>query len=348
MQSINIFYFVVFLVGMILWSMSMKFSAEVQSFFGVAESQEFVFKRGFDVAVDKIHIIPGQLVKKGDLILEYSRVSTAPKLSNEQDYYIRDLKAKEEILIQTKLNELQSLKDQKQLEIGILADEISKKQEYINNKKEILGGFAKPSVFIPLENELKALEQQKERQQTYFDNRITAIQKDVNTNKSPYKDQISRLRAEKKFEKDIEVIRESMFAPYDGLIGDIMIVENSKASSYEPLLTMYRNEPSRVKGYVHEDLRLQVAVNDTFLVSSNKDRTNLIKGIVTGMGKRIVGIPMRLSRVPDRQLYGIEIMISLPPHNDFILGEKVILELHKNLGSPEASVSKEKYTNLAK
>ncbi len=348
MRSINIFYFVVFLVGMILWHMSMKFSAEVQAFFGVAESPEFVFKRGYDLVIDEIHVIPGQLVKKGDLILEYSRVSTAPKLDNKQDYDIRDLKAKEEIMIQTKLNELQSLKDQKQLEIGNLDDEIAKKREYIKNKKEVLGGFATPSVFVPLENEVAALVQQKARQTTYFDNRIAAIQNDVNSNKSPYKDQISRLKAEKKFEKDTEVISESMYAPYDGLIGDIRIVENSKVSSYEPLLTMYQNEPSRVKGYVHEDLRLQVAVNDTFLVSSNKDRTNKIKGVVTGMGKRIVGIPMRLSRVPDRQLYGVEIMISLPPNNEFILAEKVILELHKNLGVHEASMDKEKYTNLAK
>jgi len=348
MRSVNIFYFVVFIVGMILWSMSLKFSAQVQSFFGVAESQEFQFKRGFDIAIDKIHVISGQKVKQGDVILSYSRIKTQPTLDNEQDYYIRDLRAKDEIRIQTKLNELQSLKDQKRLEIGSIEDEIAQKKAYIKNRKETFGSLADASVFLPLENELAAMEQEKIRQNTFFDNRIAAIQKEAASTTSPYKDQISRLRAEKKFQKDTEVIKETIVAPWDGIIGETHIVENQKKSSYEPLMTLYKNEPSIVKGYVHEDLRLQVALHDTFLVKSSKDKTNMLKGVVTGLGKRIVGIPMRLSRVPDRQLYGIEIVIKLPPNNDFILNEKVILELHKPLTGQEEAMAQDKYTNLAK
>lgn len=348
MRRVNVFYFVVFIVGLILWKMSMKFSEEVESFFGVAESQEFEFKRGFDIAVDEIHVISGQVVKQGDVILEYSRVKTEPQLDNEQDYYIRDLRAKEEIRIQGKLNELQSLKDQKRLEIGSIEDEIEQKKAYIKNRKETFGSLADPSVFLPLENELAAMEQEKNRQSTFFDNRIAAIEKEAGSNTSPYKDQISRLKAEKKFQKDTEIIKETIVAPWDGIIGDIHVVENLKKSSYEPLLSLYKNQPSIVKGYVHEDLRLQVAMQDTFLVSSSKDKTNMLKGVVTGLGKRIVGIPMRLSRVPDRQLYGIEIVIQLPPNNDFILGEKIILELYTTIDRQKEAKDKDKYTNLAK
>ena len=112
-------------------------------------------------------------------------------------------------------------------------------------------------------------------------------------------------------------------APMDGLIGNIFCKEAEHISSYKTLLTFYEPHSGIIKGYVHEDLTLQVAIGSQFRVSSLKDDSKYYDGKVVGLGSRIVEIPARLRKVADLKTYGREVLIEIEKNNTFLQKEKV-------------------------
>ena len=80
-----------------------------------------------------------------------------------------------------------------------------------------------------------------------------------------------------------------------------------------------------IKGYVHEDLTLEVSIADKFTVSSLKDGAVSYPGRVVGLGSRIVEIPSRLRKNPDFKTYGREVLIEITKVNQFLQKEKVAI-----------------------
>ena len=157
--------------------------------------------------------------------------------------------------------------------------------------------------------------------------------------KTPYREQIARLKAERQFKRrppdsadhrHRSQRRARRHYPLQG--GRAHIVVSALISFYEP-------HPQFIKGYVHENLSLKVAVGDTFLVRSTKDASMAYKGAVTGLGSRIVEIPERLRKMPDVLTYGREVSVQISPENAFLQKEKVALELmphHRNASDAQA------------
>ncbi len=145
--------------------------------------------------------------------------------------------------------------------------------------------------------------------------------------KNPYRERVSRLQAELKFDQDHRIQPITVTAPSDGLVGNIHCKEAEHISSFQTLISFYEPHPQFIKGYVHEDLLLKVSVGDTFLIKSIKDEALAYKGVVTGLGSRIVEIPERLRKMPDVRTYGREVSVKISPDNTFLQKEKVALEL---------------------
>jgi len=134
----------------------------------------------------------------------------------------------------------------------------------------------------------------------------------------------------RKVEKDLEYyeansVKVSILAPTDGLIGNIHCMESENISSFRSLISFYEENPTRVKGFVHESMILEVNVGDTLEVVSSLHPENRCLGIVTGLGTRIVEIPERLRKMPQVKNYGREVLIAIPPENSFLQKEKVML-----------------------
>ena len=93
------------------------------------------------------------------------------------------------------------------------------------------------------------------------------------------------------------------------------------------MISFYEQNPTLVKGFVYENLRLAVEVGDTLDVVSVQHPEHRCQGVVTGLGSRIVDIPERLRKTPDYKTYGREVLIAIPPENNFLQKEKVRLNL---------------------
>ncbi|MBT8233788.1 MAG: hypothetical protein HKO66_00190 [Saprospiraceae bacterium] len=345
MKRINIYYFVIFLLGLFLWNIFVSQKHEQISFYGFAETRETEINYNHPVRINTIYVGPGQSVVEGEKLLEVSRIKSKESLQ-DQDFIVSELLSKAEKWTTQMNNKIEILNsnfdiNNKKLdaEIKVLQDELKYKQSLTEEITSI--NKNSNSGFINLRNKIKALQDEKKYLKNKTETEKKALELEKTKGLNPYYKEIDRLNASKEFEVSQQVQTFDVLAPSNGLIGNIQCKEAEHIPAFKTLLSFYEPNPSYIKAFVHEDLILEVNPNDNFNVNSIKNASYSINGKVIGLGSRIVEIPERLRKVPDYKTYGREVTIEISSDNNFLQKEKVILELQeKNDKSSNLSVSK--------
>ncbi len=330
MKQMNFFYISLIPVGAVLFAFFALQSRETVSFYGFAETNETEINYNHPVMVDRIHVTPGQYVTKGTTLLNISRIATKETLA-DQDYRISELLAEEAIWQQEKQNEIQVLRAERQIQLEALEAELATlKQELVYQRSlanELTTLETTEASYQPLLDKIAATERERTLRQESYDLRMRALENKKRVGNSPYREQIIRLKAELQFDEDNRIRPITVTAPADGLVGNVQCKEAEHISSFQTLLSFYEPHPHFVRGYVHEDLSLQVSVGDVFRIKSLKDESIAYEGRVTGLGSRIIEIPVRLRKMPEVPTYGREVTVKISPENAFLQKEKVALEL---------------------
>jgi len=247
----------------------------------------------------------------------------------DQSFRIAELKAEEALWRQKKqsdLAELELAKQTKQEEVDAKIRQVEKELTFKKSITEELKSISpSKSAYQPLEEELTELKAEKESISETYALRINALRKELRLGNSPFQEQLNRLKAEQEFEASQKVQYITVAAPSDGLIGNISCKEEEHIPSYTTLLSFYEPHSGLIKGYVHEDLTMQVQLGDSFEAASLKDEYMVYPGKVIGLGSRIVEIPTRLRKIPEIKNYGREVLVEIDKDNRFLQKEKVSL-----------------------
>lgn len=330
MRYINLFYVLVLFVGILLWQLNHRYSQEVLSFYGFADNKETEINFNYPVAIGEIYVQAGQHVKKGEKLLDMYRIRSKERLS-EAPYRIAELRAEEEVWRKQKegaLAILSSKKNQEIAEIEMKIEALLKERDFQSSLYE---GLIRADTldYQPINDEMDALKQTKTLIEQEFETARFNLEEELRFGKNPYQKERERLLAEQAFDDNNRKVEIPLFAPHDGLVGNLYCKEGEHIESFSTILSLYEPNPTLVEGYVQEDLILQVRLNDRFQIRSTKNEKVIVHGKVTGLGSRIVEIPERLRKIPDFKTYGREILISIPADNDFLQKEKVILEFEE-------------------
>lgn len=326
MGRLNLFYIAILLTGIALFAVLRPDFNRDLSFYGFAESNETEINYNYPVVVDKILVNPGQEVTSGEVMMHLSRRKSKETLE-DQSFRIAELNAEEAIWRQKKETEIEELAFAQQTRISEMNAEIERTQNELKYKKSLLENLKSiepaESSYKPLEEELASLTQEKTDLNRTYDLKIEGVKKELALGRSPYREQIKRLTAEKAFDESQKIQEIIVTAPTDGLIGNIMCKEEEHIPSYTTLLSFYEPHSGIIKGYVHEDLTLEVGIGDLFEITSLKDETINYQGTVIGLGSRIVEIPTRLRKIQEIKSYGREVLIEISKDNSFLQKEKV-------------------------
>ncbi|QDK39807.1 DUF3616 domain-containing protein [Bdellovibrio sp. NC01] len=242
---------IILILGFVLSSQSM-------TMLGVAESREFQVSFDGPVEIKHVHVMPGQNVKRGDLLLELNQT--------DLELQLRTLKAR----------------------FDKLSAEIKLREE--------ISTVTKDSVHLP-------------------------------EGADPLKTELNDTR------KEMELVERKLrnlyvFAEVDGTVGAVNVKDGERAPSFAALVTLLPLQPSFVNGYVNENLQSTIQIGQKVEVASATGKS--VQGTVVSIGTRIVQIPQRLLRIQNLQAWGREVVVKIPPTNDFLLGEKV--SFHKPWG----------------
>ncbi|APD06983.1 hypothetical protein UJ101_01467 [Flavobacteriaceae bacterium UJ101] len=313
----------------LLWFINDRVNNETVTFYGVVTNKETEINTKENVKINEVFVNTGDHVKAGDLLLTATHIELEKELKNnslaleglsleKQDG--QTLYNQQEQTLRLTLNQ-----QLKQLDLQISQLKKDKKFQ-IEALEKIIGEDSKNLNYSEINHQLDILYQQKRLLNQKFNTdlkqiRQTALQSKelISTREEIIKNDINLISSKM---KQLEIR-----TPIDGVVGTILCKQGENTSAFDTLLTIYEPHPSIVKGFIHEDIRLNLQKNDTLLVSTFDEETFLCNGDVKSIGQRIIEIPERLRKFPEIKTYGKELTITIPENNRFSLNEKVIISI---------------------
>lgn len=317
----------------VLSFLTYSMQSKTAAFYGFAENKETEINHIEDVLVEKIHVENGQEVKKGDLLIEVKDAilpSRIDGLKLEKEVLQQDvIQKKKEIRNEIASIEMERDFRLKDLEskIQTLEKEIALNESLYEGLKTIDDSGSKYS--NPEAVKLEFLKLSRNDILSRADDEIKMQKSILSSIEAPSNVKAEILNTEiTHYEREKEKL--SIYAPSDGLIGNVTCKEGENISAFSTLMNFYKHNPTLVKGFVHESMILEVKVGDILEVSSSLHANHKIKGEVFGLGSRIVEIPERLRKIADFKTYGREVLIKIPENNNFLQKEKVLLNTISN------------------
>lgn len=116
-------------------------------------------------------------------------------------------------------------------------------------------------------------------------------------------------------------------SPHAGWVGEVMVNETEVTLKGTPLVEIWGNEARYVEGFIHENFTAELTKGQSVMLSSANDSENKATASIVKLGNRIVEFPDRLRKAPEVRLWGRETIIQLEPSNNFLIGEKVIIQV---------------------
>ena len=336
----KLLYLVWFCCVVALVVVSRENGTDVATFFGIAETREIVVNAEKAVKVEEVHVVPGQLVDVGQLLVALDRPELTRRI-NEISNQIDKLKAQQlvnEADVQARINELEAQKKAKTAELQHRIAQLNNKHQInkdltaglrsIEQDKEAKTSNGRRS---PLQVQAESLRKEVELETHLAALKIKALEETLNSSRAAgsiqlkgLDEELNLLHAEKK-----DLLKHS---PITGVVGSVYFKQGEKVSPFEPILTVHSRSPAYVEGYIHENVYSRISVKDRVRVVSMANRSAATTGEVVGVGARIVEYPLRLRKRPDIQMWGREVQILIPPENQFLLGEKLIITPVKSRG----------------
>ncbi|SLM31694.1 conserved hypothetical protein [Desulfamplus magnetovallimortis] len=310
---------------------------ETTAFQGIAETREVIINSENSVEIRTIHVVPGQEIQKGRVLVELERPELTLKI-NGISHQLEELKSQDGINRDEIMSEIRQLKAQKTVRVSEIDHEIQQIESRYDFNKEMVSSLKSINIVSKglqdteidrkpgaMALEIENLKQERHLTEKRFQGEIDDLTTRLASSETP-----ETIRQES-LKKELELLnreKESLLilAGIDGIIGSIHCKAGEKVSPFQPILTLHTRAPSYVRGYIHENIHNLASSGDTVYVNALTGEAKRIQGEIVGVGSRIIEYPLRLKKRPEIQLWGREVEIRLPDGNPFLLGEKVMIE----------------------
>ncbi len=329
MKRINVFSIFWVLTAIVLLIASLIYKKQSDAIIAEVEPQKLAISFQKAVKIKTIHVLPGEDVKKGDLLVEVIRpdlIYDIDKATNDLNTYLQQ----KDMLITNMNYQVQMTRLEKISEIEKIDEELFQLRTRYEQNQGIKNALEGIEIYEDtlrddsrnmLLLQINYLEKKREQAADLFDQKLMQLE-EKKTNET----QILDLKIEQQ-RKELSLLENEAnflknYSPVDGTIGDVMAQIGELIPPYNTIMSLYEINPTIIKAYMNEKNRYNLSVGDEVIVeSSNRDYS--IAGMVTEVGSRIVTYPNRLLEVQDRKIWGQEIFIRIPENNDFLNGEKV-------------------------
>lgn len=326
-SKFNFLYWVILpVVGFACWQIFKSASEPQTTFFGYAENKETQLSVDVPVKVKNILVSPGQKVNKDQVLIELNLESTELDLVDTRHQIARLYKEARLNKSETAAS-LEKVKTEKAQKIAALERGMSEAQSKLDYQKGLTRVATDNTWSNPLEKRVGEIKNEIEATRIAYDKLIVSIQKSLLLS-SPEEEEARGLE-ERLTLLNLDRNKGTIKAPFDGLVGNVNCRPSEYIDGHVTLLSFYEIRPSQALAYVHESMSLSVNIGDSVEVVSVMHPTHTARGIITGLGHRIVEIPERLRKIPEYKTYGLEVYIGLGKQNIFLQKEALKFTLIK-------------------
>jgi multidrug resistance efflux pump len=321
----NALYWIIFpaLLGTCYYLAKTYLGRETTEFLGYTDTQEHQLKIDISAMVDRVNVISGQQVKKGDTLVILSKAEydhNIEQITND----LRGLDEKKALSISEYKATIQKVQSEAANKKATLTEEINIEQAKLRYTQSILDSTLRStsnSSMHPSYTRIRALQQELSTLDQSTKDVVVAYQRLIQLEQSNSAD-ASKLMDNKAYLLTSKN-RLHIIAPFDGVVGNVNIRAKEYVDRQTDLITFYESSPSMVIGFIHESMSNQLKVGDSLTVVSTLTADQQLRGKIVSKGFRIVEIPERLRKVPQFKTYGMEVYIQLPATNLFLQKELV-------------------------
>lgn len=287
------------------------------------------------IRIEEIYVIPGQMVKPGDLLVKVARPDLVLDVEREHNSLER-LKIEQTLREKKLIDKTQHTTALTEAQIRKIDEEIAQIRVIVENNKELSQQFGSltgagdsvrrfGSSYYKIEIDI-LLEEKKFIQQQ-FELEIKSARIIFAEETKSYNILMEQLEKEIEIlnEEEMELVKRSKI---HGTIGNVNVQAGELLSPYTTILSIYESKPTIIKAFMNEGYKYSMAVGKKVTVEST-NRKYSIEGSVSEIGARIVELPSRLKTNQNISMWGQELFIKIPETNNFLNGERVVVIIKK-------------------
>lgn len=325
-SGFNWFYaFVLILMGALLFVSVKFFQGSGYSSIGLTQGNEYKLNAERSSVVKSLHVVPGQQIKAGDLLLELS--------SSELDIEIGKLTNRIDVLRSEQIekaklssSDIAFVRAEQQIEIEKVNSELLEAEGELRLNQQLTKNFTNSTdtanASDPIRVRINALRQQKKKLEEATNIKSAAISQGDRTEQELLKNQIVLL------EKELEILNTERrnlkkFASADGVVGNVYVKSGEQIESFTPLLSINPVHPVSVTGYLVGNKK-ELPVGTRVNVQSFDHKSNMTEGKIIGYGAVVV-LPEILQKSTAVKAFGREVFVEVDPRNSLASGEKVLI-----------------------
>ena len=341
-----VFLLIAAVIGIIAYS-----GQETTNFQGFAESNETMINTEIPVSIKKVLVMEGDTVSEGQKLAEFESQELSLRIADIRAQLLQ-LEAKKGLSKAEIKSKILQNKAQERAVISELDSQIKTLENQLRINRELSGGLksvkinSDNSAKNPIEIQIEALQSAKEERGKEFAETNTMYLRMLAEGDAPETIETQKLTEElESLEKKNADM--ALYAPFEGIVGSVFTKNGNgdrvflkggeKIAAYSPVMSIINREPSFVKGYIPESHFSAIKIGETVTITSANNK-NPVTGVVTGLGGRIIPLPLRLLKNQNIPLWGREIVVKIPENNGFILGEKVDIAYGRNVWDNLAEV----------
>jgi multidrug resistance efflux pump len=325
-MKVNWFYFFILILAGVMLFVSLKFfRGSRHSSVGVAYAKEYKINADKSSVIKGIHVVSGQQVKKGDVLIELTSTSLdmdIEKLANR----IKVLRAEQTENAKVAQSRIAFTRAEQGVVISEMKSSIVQAESEMKLNKRLTRQYADKTDSLEEENpvvvKLQALKQQLVKQEEALSIRVQSIIQQNQSEQNALSGQIDLL------EKELALLKNersslNKYASADGVVQNIYVRPGEQVDAYTSLLSIHPQHPATVIGYM-VGRKEELAVGASVSIQSFEKSDLASNGKVIGYGA-FVELPEILQKSTATKAFGREIFIEIPPDNDFASGEKVLI-----------------------
>ena len=329
-KKINSFYLFIAILFIGLLTINNRYFKGSSSFLGVTYSKDYKINAEKSAIIDAVHIVPGQTVNPGELLIELS--------SQELNLEIQKLQKKVDLLKSEKIekqklleSKIKLLESEKRLIRNDTDSEIMLIQNEINLNRSITNEILKENNEIMAEDSLTALQLKitsiKEKgllELESVDIKEMDLKQDHQFDQSQLQSEIDLTIQELEWKLD-EDQRLNKYATFAGVIENVYVKEGEQIEAFTSVASINLLHPTSVVGYLVGKKERDKELGDTVTIRALEHNEIITTGRIIGFGS-IVELPEILQKSTSVKAFGMEVFIEIPEENGLPIGEKIIVK----------------------
>tara|TARA_R110000868_G_scaffold259361_3_gene517192 strand:+ start:22675 stop:23667 length:993 start_codon:yes stop_codon:yes gene_type:complete len=330
MKSLNSFYLFIAVLFVGLLTINNRYFKGSSSFLGVTYSKDYKINAEKSAIIDFVHVVPGQTVKPGDLLIELTSQELTleiQKLQKEVELLTSEKEEKQKLLE----SELKLLESEKRIITNDINSEIALIQNKIDlNQSLSIELFKNRNTLVPRDSltalslKIRSIRDKGLLEIEAVNIKEQDIRQDHQFDQSQIQSRIELTQQELDWKLD-EDQRLNKYATFAGVIENVYVKQGEQIEAFSSVVSINPLHPSSAVGYLVGKKDRDKNLGESVSIFSLEHNELYAVGRIIGFGS-VVELPEILQKSTSVKAFGLEVFIEIPEKNSLPVGEKIIVK----------------------